>query len=320
MMPEITALIPNYNGGERLLRVLADLARQSLRASRVLVIDNGSTDASDAEAERAGAGLLRLGENTGFARAVNAGLRASLTPLVAVLNNDIEMAEDYLERLAQATQSGARFATGKILQKRQPGRMDGSFDLPCLGRTAWRCGWGDLESHLWNRGRNIHSPPWTAVLFRREVFDRVGLLDERFESYLEDIDFGIRCALAGVVGQYVPEAVACHWGSATLGAWHPDTVQRISRNQVYLARKYPPDGWRARWCVVLAQLMWGGVALRHGQLGSWLRGKREGLQTAGVARESASADQVLESAEQLMRELQRAGGSDWYWKLYFALH
>ena len=68
--------------------------------------------------------------------------------------------------------------------------------------------------------REIHSPPWTAVLYRAEVFQRVGLLEERFESYLEDADFGLRCAALGIAGRYVPEARAVHVGSASLGRWH----------------------------------------------------------------------------------------------------
>ena len=58
----------------------------------------------------------------------------------------------------------------------------------------------------------------TAALFHRSLFDRVGFLDERFESYLEDVDFGIRCSLQGLSGIYVPEAVCWHGGSATRGA------------------------------------------------------------------------------------------------------
>ena len=54
------------------------------------------------------------------------------------------------------------------------------------------------------------------------------LLDERFESYLEDVDFGLRCAEAGLSGLYVPDAVAYHQGSATLGRWHPETVRKIA--------------------------------------------------------------------------------------------
>ena len=83
--------------------------------------------------------------------------------------------------------------------------------------------------------------PATAALFRADLFRRVGTFDATFESYLEDVDFGLRCALAGFSGAYVPDAVAYHWGSASLGPWNPEVVRLIARNQSYLvAKHYPP--------------------------------------------------------------------------------
>ncbi len=63
----------------------------------------------------------------------------------------------------------------------------------------------------------IRMAPMTAALFHRTLFETVGLLDESFESYLEDVDFGLRCAVAGRSGIFVPQAVAYHRGSATGG-------------------------------------------------------------------------------------------------------
>jgi len=87
---------------------------------------------------------------------------------------------------------------------------------------------GDAGAGAWIRSCGIKPGKYGsrlhAAIFRKELFDRLGALDERFESYLEDIDFGIRCATAGLTGIYVPEAVAYHTGSATLGRWHPTTV------------------------------------------------------------------------------------------------
>ena len=82
---------------------------------------------------------------------------------------------------------------------------------------------------------------------RRELFEKVGWLDERFESYLEDVDFSLRSARKGCLGVYVPEAVAYHQGSATLGAWHPETARRIARNQLLLVAKHYPRGWLFRY-------------------------------------------------------------------------
>src|SRR5260370_34314889 len=96
--------------------------------------------------------------------------------------------------------------------------------------------------------------PMTAAVFRRGLFQEVRSLDERFESYMEDVDFGLRCTLAGREGTYVPAAVARHVGSATLGQWNKDTARLIARNQALLASKH----FRAqpRWPIVAWQLSW----------------------------------------------------------------
>src|SRR5262249_38839758 len=136
--------------------------------------------------------------------------------------------------------------------------------------------------------RRIWFPPGTAALFRAELFRRIGTFDERFESYLEDVDLGVRCAVAGLGGWYVPEAIAWHRGSASLGRWHPDTVRRISRNQVFLVAKHYPIGlfFRFFWPILIGQGLWGLVALQHGAGWPWLRGKFAGLRRAAAWKES----------------------------------
>src|SRR5205814_4327635 len=115
-------------------------------------------------------------------------------------------------------------------------------------------------------------PPATAALFRAERFRRVGLFDPEFGSYLEDVDFGLRCAMEGLGGVYVPAAVATHQGSASLGAWSPEMVRLVARNQVLLAVKH---GLLRRywWPVLVGQSLWGLVALRHRCGWAFIRGK-----------------------------------------------
>jgi len=157
----------------------------------------------------------------------------------------------------------------------------------------------------------------------------VGRLDETFESYLEDVDFGLRCAARGLWGSYEPRAVATHLGSATLGAWHADTVRRMARNQVFLVAKHYPfrECVRFVWPIGVAQTLWGGLALRHGRGFAFLRGKIEGLaRFRAVRRRAAAGDGFAEGLSKVLREsereilsLQRRAGFDLYWRLYFAL-
>ena len=314
----ISAIVPVWNGRELLARLLASLEAQTRRAAELLIVDNGSTDGADVLARARGARVIAMGRNAGFAAAVNRGIREASHPLVAILNSDVELAPDYLAKLGAVN---APFATGKILSP--SGLLDGSFDMTCCGGTTWRSGAGQRDAPPFDEARDIASPPWTAVLYRAEVFRQVGYLEESFESYLEDVDFGLRCAAQGIAGRYVPEARAVHVGSASLGRWHPETVRRMARNQLLLAARH--DCTRHLWAVLVAQLLWGAVAIRHGRGWAWARGKVEGLRLFSAARGSDQSrdregagellDQVLRSNEQFIR----AASQDPYWRLYFLL-
>jgi len=330
-MAGVAFVIPTWNRATLLAQALADLRSQTYTIDRVIVVDNGSTDDSAAVAARAGAEVISLGRNVGFAAAVNRGVReANGSAWIGILNNDVTLGPDWLAHLmAKLQTSNAWFATGKLLDAGVRERIDGTFDAVCRGACAWRCGSGRLDSALWNQPRNIQLAPLTAAVFRARVFERVGFLDEKFESYLEDVDFGLRCAQAGLGGVYVPEAVAYHQGSATLGRWHGETVRKIARNQLLLVAKHYPPNWILRygWPVFIAQTLWGFIALRHGALFSYLAGKVQGLRqfrelrANGRANHAASGNlpAILERSEEEIRAIQQLTGFDLYWKLYFAL-
>lgn len=324
----ISAVIPVWNGRELLARLLDTLQVQTQPVAELIVVDNGSQDGAPDLARARGARVLVMGRNAGFAEAVNCGIRESTAKWVAVLNTDVELEPDYLAKLAAAAEAGsAWFATGKILATGTRDQIDATFDATCRGGTTWRVGSERPDAAAFSADRQIWSPPFTAVLLRREIFAKVGFLESSFESYLEDVDFGLRCAAQGLAGLYVPAAVAHHRGSATLGRWHPDTVRRIARNQLLLvARHYPrPLLWRWLWAILIAQTLWGGLALRHGAGFGWLRGVAQGLRRFTAARRSRAffdpglLDSLLRANESLIRDLQTSTGFDSYWKLYYLL-
>jgi GT2 family glycosyltransferase len=322
----ISAIVPVWNGRELLARLLASLAAQTLPASELLVVDNGSHDGAPELARERGARIIPMGRNAGFAAAVNRGIREARGEWIAVLNSDVELAPDYFELLAAA---GAPFATGKILSGAvlRPARIDATFDALCRGATAWRIGSQRPDGPIFSEDCSIASPPWTAALFRADLFPRVGFLEETFESYLEDVDFGMRCAALGIRGRYIPTALAWHLGSAALGVWHPETVRRIARNQVLLVARHYPARLMLRWFwpILVAQVLWGGVAVRHGTGLAWLHGKWQGF--AGFAGARGDCQRLdaqflkkwLPENELSIHRIQQATGFDFYWKLYFFL-
>lgn len=316
----VAAIIPHWNRRDLLDPLFASLEKQTHRFDEVIVADNGSTDGSAERAEELGATVLRLGSNLGFAAAVNRGIQSTGADWVAIINNDVVLDPNWLKELLGTDK---HFAAGKILSAANHSMIDATFDEISRGACAWRCGAGRQDGPAWNQPRTIRMAPMTAALFRRSLFDEIGLLDERFGSYLEDVDFGIRCALAGREGAYRPAAVAYHRGSATWGAWNNDTVKQIARNQILITVKH--FGGQPGWPIVAGQVLWGLVALRHLRGVSYLRGKFLGWKVArALYRKDSSISEgkiagLAAASEQEIFALQQQTGFDWYWRVYFWL-
>ena len=328
VLMKVAAVVPHWNRRDLLQTLLANLAQQTRRFDEIIVVDNGSTDDSVAVAERAGARVIRLDRNLGFAPAVNRGIHSTQVDWIAILNNDVTLAPDWLEQLLAATEKEpVWFATGKTLMAGDPSRIDGAFDAISRGACACRCGSGKPDGPFWNEPRRIRMAPMTAALFQRRLFDEIGSLDESFGSYLEDVDFGIRCAIGERWGVYVPAAVAYHQGSSTWGQWHKYSVRLIARNQVLLKAKY--FGGLSPWPIMAGQLLWGLVALCHGCAGAYLQGKMAGMRVARSIPAQRQASENIEAfvkvvafikeSERTILEVQQQTGFDRYWRAYFWL-
>ncbi len=320
---DAAAIIPVWNRRDLLARLLDTVCAQTRAFAEVVVVDNGSTDGAAELAAGRGARVVRMGVNAGFAAAVNRGIGECRAPLAAVLNSDVELAPGWLEALAAAfADPEVWFAAGKIFDAARRDVIDGSWDAISRAGCPWRAGSGRADGPPFDAPRRIRFAPWTAAVFRTALFEHAGLLDESFESYLEDVDFGLRCASLGLAGAYVPGAVAWHHGSATLGRWHSDSVRRMSRNQVLLVRKHYSRRLLLRWAwpVFVGQALWGLVAMRHGAGFAWLRGKMAGLSAPRSLRGCPTElHEVIAASEREILELQRAAGFDPYWRLYFLL-
>jgi GT2 family glycosyltransferase len=323
---KVAAVVPHWNRRDLLQTLLANLAEQTRPFDEIIVVDNGSTDDSAVVAAQAGANVIRLERNLGFAAAVNRGIEASHADWIAILNNDVTLAADWLATLLATVEKDVKngnawFATGKTLRASDPSRIDGAFDAISRGACACRCGSGKPDGPFWDQSRRIRMAPMTAALFQRPLFEEIGFLDESFESYLEDADFGLRCAIAGCWGVYVPTALAYHQGSSTWGQWNKYSVRLIARNQVLLTAKH--FGGLPRWPIVAGQLLWGLLALCHGCAGAYLQGKMAGMRVArSIPAQRPLSENIqglVEESEKTILEVQLQTGFDRYWRAYFWL-
>ncbi|MBV9157582.1 MAG: glycosyltransferase family 2 protein [Acidobacteriaceae bacterium] len=329
-MATVSAIIPTWNRADLLTSILTNLSAQTRRPDQVIVVDNGSTDETQLVAREFRADISVFPENRGFATAVNEGIQRSNGDWLLILNNDVVLEPEWLERLlASAEQERASFAVGKLLRPHDRRLIDGSWDLVSRAAYAWRCGYGRPDGAVWSTKRKISFAPMTAALFKRGVFDQIGLLETRFESYYEDVDFGVRCALAGLQGIYEPAAIAMHMSKTTLGKSSYRVMFLTARNQILILAKYYSRETLLRfaWPILIGQILALMAAAKQGHPLAGLLGKWAGLrkwscfrgQVSGVPHRHDLIEAIFRDSERQIQALQKQLGFDIYWRLYFSL-
>ena len=276
--PAVTAIVLNYNGAELLDVVIPSLERQTYPNLSVILVDNGSSDGS-ADHARARWPQVRVGEiaqNVGVAGALNRGILESTTELVALLNNDIELEPDWLERLVAGLlqHPEAASASGKMLRFDERTVIDAAGDAMRWSSACTNRGAGETDEGQYDAPRPVFSACAGAALYRRAAFDEVGLFDEDFFAYFEDIDWSLRAQLRRLGSWYEPAAVAYHKRGATTSGSRDRYRPLQRRNQIWLVAKDYPGGMILRHLpkIVLLNL---GLALqdmRQGAFRSTLRG------------------------------------------------
>jgi GT2 family glycosyltransferase len=240
MSPLISVIIAHWNNLPLLKRCLEALDRQRFRDFEIVVVDNGSTDDSVAWLrQRPDIHLITNKSNLGFAAANNQGIRASSAPLVALLNNDTEPEPGWLAALASAMSTGEYgMAASLMLFASRPDIVQSAGVAMDRAAIAWdRFGGRSRRDPVVQQEAEIFGPSGGAALYRRSMLERVGLLDERFFAYLEDVDLAWRAQRAGWRCRYVPGAAVLHRTSATSGEGSPTKRWLLGRNKVWLVAK-----------------------------------------------------------------------------------
>ena len=245
MPARVTVVIPNWNGEQFLDLCLGSLRDQTYRDFETIIVDNGSKDGSlGFVAENfPEVKTLALGENMGFAAAVNAGIEVSATEFVALLNNDTEQDGRWLEALVRAAEDhpeSGLFAS-KLVDFHDRRVLDGAGDAMRLSGLPYRLGHGERDTGQFDEPGYVFGACAAAALYRKSLFEEIGLFDEDFVSYCEDGDLSFRAHLAGHRCFYVPDAVVCHMGSASTGGKRSPTATRLgTRNSLSLLVKDLP--------------------------------------------------------------------------------
>jgi len=245
--PDVAIIILNWNGLALTKSCLKSIAEQSYKNYRIIVIDNGSVDGSQAWLEKQEVILIKNRKNKGFARGINKGLKEALelnVKYAVALNNDVVLDKNWLKILVKFMEKNKHvgFAQGASMQfkdrkiydstgiylergfipnQRASGKDSPQLDMPAIGPNA--------------AGAIYRSTMLKSIRHSvNEYFDRM------FFAYVEDVDFNLRCTVRGYEFAYVEEAIMYHVGSATGNKIARRKMFWGARNMVWLAYKNAP--------------------------------------------------------------------------------
>lgn len=252
-------IVLDVDGGAMLAECIASLHAQTVKPTRIIVFDNGST----APVATPDVEILRTETNVGFARAVNGAFLHTTAPYVALINNDVVLERDWLETVRDALDRDEKLAAVQTIIRRPDGRIDGAgIDI------------GDGTFRQIGYGAALGEPlavPWgisaTAALYRRAALGE-RIFDERFFAYYEDVELSARLRRDGWRIAVLPVVKATHRGSQSARLL-PNAQRLRTRNRYLVARMHKGTG-RIR------SLLWEDVKLLlRGR--SSLRGMIDGL-------------------------------------------
>jgi GT2 family glycosyltransferase len=241
-MLDISIVIPNWNGQHFLEVCFNSIAEQTGGFSiETILVDNKSSDnsASYTREKYPWVKVIELTHNTGFAQGVNEGIKVAESPLIALLNNDTELDPGWVAALISAGHQYPEvgfFAT-KMLDFKDRTIIDTCGDILTWSGRSYKSGEGKPDGPPYTVPRLVFGACAGASAYRRELFDTIGLFDETFFAYLEDVDIDLRAQLAGFTCLFVPEARVYHIGSATAGKKSAFGFKMMVKNHFHLIYK-----------------------------------------------------------------------------------
>lgn len=265
MLPSVTIITLNWNQPHYTLACLRSLQSVTYPNFKVIVLDNGSKDDSIAQIravlpeQNYPVELIENGHNLGFAEGNNVGIRKALNDgadYVLLLNNDTEVAPDFIEPLVKMAQSNPNIGiTGsKIYYFDEPERLWSAGGTIAATGATHQLGVNEFDSPELNQLRKVDYVSGCAMLVKRAVIEKVGMLDARFFAYYEETDWCARTARAGYSIWYVPQSKIWHKISLKARDFTPYYVYLMSRNRLLFLRNRGMSAPRVLLSLVMVDL------------------------------------------------------------------
>lgn len=231
--PRISVVVPAFQASDCIERCLAALARQRLPRDQyeIIVVDDGSTDATAQRASRCGARVRRLDRNHGPAQARNAGLAAARADIVVFTDSDCEPASDFLAALTAPLADPRIAATKGVYASSQRALVARFVQLEYESRYRRT-----------STASTVDFIDTYAACYRRADLLRLGGFDPWFRV-CEDQELSFRLAEAGLSMRFVPDACTYHQHAVTLWGYLRKKFH-IARWKVAVLRKHPRRAFR----------------------------------------------------------------------------
>jgi GT2 family glycosyltransferase len=270
-MHKVVVVIPNWNGELGLKRCIDSLVAQT-QAAHIIMVDNGSTDGSYwfVEKNYPQVEIIRHTKNKGYAGGVNPGFKRAMEEnawYVAPFNNDAVADPEWLENLVKFLDTNPNYgiATPKVASS-DGKHLDSTGDYYTNWGLPYPRGRGETDIRKYDSQTEIFGGSGAASLYRVSMLREIGLLDEDFFAYYEDVDISFRAQLAGWKVAYVPQSIVYHelntTGKRIKGFFTYQTV----KNYPWLLIKNVPASLLPRVFprFALAQLLFVGRAFQRG--------------------------------------------------------
>lgn len=240
-MPLVSVVVVNFDGKHFLDRCLSALVRQTYTNFEVIVVDNASTDKSVEHlvTNYPWIKVVINEKNLGFAGGTNRGIIAAKGEFILTLNNDTEVEMDFIEHLMEPMyEENNGMCASKMLL------FDGRINSVgiCISRSgaAWDRGMFELDTGQYDQKEEVFGPSAGAALYRKAMLEEIGLFDEDFFLFMEDVDLAMRGRLAGWMCTYVPRAIVYHHHGGTAGYKSDLSVYYGNRNIFwYVIKDFP---------------------------------------------------------------------------------
>jgi GT2 family glycosyltransferase len=279
---KVSVIVVNWNGAGLLDACLGALSSQTYKATEIILVDNGSSDASVQHVKRSfpQVKLIELKENTGFTGGNLAGLQVADGEFIALINNDARVETDWIERIVRPMVNDPHIGicASKILLD-GTGRIDSVGDGMTTAAVGFNRGFG-AAMNQYGVPEPVFGACAAAALYRRRMIDHIGFFDDDFFLYDEDVDLSFRAQLAGWKCVYVPDAVVYHKANATAVRLSDVHVYYHTRNLEFVWVKNMPKKLMLQFAHHKLIQEFGAfcyLCLRHGKWAPFFRAKIDAL-------------------------------------------